>query len=194
MTSAYKVKSPKGDFFLLFFKKRRQGECRTFAFSVIPPTSLTFILIIKHGNANATKSGQFIKWHTTQFLFFKYMFIIGYKQLTLMFIITNKEFTTLGNQIFEFMSGLYPNLTEVDIEVIPTDLTEDNVFGWTLENNDQNEIEIHNDLSEKDFITTLIHELIHVDQNVRGLRDDTQREEEAYSLEHTLTNQFLNKC
>ena len=37
---------------------------------------------------------------------------------------------------------IYPNLP-TDIEVIPTDLTEDNVFGWTLENNDQNEIEIH---------------------------------------------------
>ena len=111
-----------------------------------------------------------------------------------MFIITNQRFTTLGNQIFEFMAGLYPNLTEVDIEVIPTDLTEDNVFGWTMETDDQNEIEIHTDLSDKDFITTLIHELIHVDQNVRGLLDDTQREEEAYSLEHTLTNQFLNKC
>ena len=120
------------------------------------------------------------------------MFIIGYKQLTPMFIITNKEFTTLGNQIFEFMSGLYPNLTTTDIEVIPTDLTEDNVFGWTLENNDQNEIEIHNELSQKDFITTLIHELIHVDQNVRGLRDDTERETEAYKLETPLTNQFLN--
>ena len=57
---------------------------------------------------------------------------MDYKQLTLMFIITNKKFTTLGNQIFEFMSGLYPNLTEVDIEVIPTDLTEDNVFGLSL--------------------------------------------------------------
>ena len=125
------------------------------------------------------------------FLYEKYA-IIGYKHLTLMFIITNKRFTTLGNQIFEFMAGIYPNLAEVDIEVIPTDLTEDNVFGWTLENNDQNEIEIHNELSQKDFITTLIHELIHFDQNVRGLRDDTQREEEAYSLEHTLTNQFLN--
>ena len=72
------------------------------------------------------------------------------------------------------------------------DWTTWNVALWI--NNDQNEIEIHNDLSDKDFITTLIHELIHVDQNVRGLRDDTQREEEAYSLEHTLTNQFLNKC
>ena len=110
-----------------------------------------------------------------------------------MFIITDKRFTTLGNQIFEFMSGLYPNLTTTDIEVIPTDLTEDNVFGWTLENNDQNEIEIHDTLTDKDFITTLIHELIHVDQNVRGLHDDEQRETEAYALEDTLTNQFL-KC
>ena len=105
----------------------------------------------------------------------------------------NSEYS-IGYEVYTFMCGLYPSLKTVDIEVIPTDLTEDNVFGWTLENNDQNEIEIHNDLSEKDFITTLIHELIHVDQNVRGLRDDTQREEEAYSLEHTLTNQFLNKC
>ena len=104
------------------------------------------------------------------------------------------EKTNLSNQVYSFMCGLYPNLEEVDIEVIPTDLSEDNVFGWTMETDDQHEIEIHNDLSEKDFITTLIHELIHVDQNVRGLRDDTQREEEAYSLEHTLTNQFLNKC
>ena len=118
------------------------------------------------------------------------MFIIGYKQLTPMFIITNKEFTTLGNQIFEFMSGLYPNLTTTDIEVIHTDLTEDNVFGWTTENNDQNEIEIHNDLSDEDYIITLIHELIHVDQNVRGLRDDEQRENEAYKLEKRLADNF----
>ena len=114
-----------------------------------------------------------------------------YKQLTPMFY--NSEFE-IGYEVYTFMCGLYPNLKTVDIEVIPTDLTEDNVFGRTLENNDQNEIEIHNNLSEKDFITTLIHELIHVDQNVRGLRDDEERENEAYSLEHTLTNQFLNKC
>ena len=107
-----------------------------------------------------------------------------------MFIITNKEFTTLGNQIFEFMSGLYPNLTTTDIEVIHTDLTEDNVFGWTTENNYQNEIEIHNDLSDEDYIITLIHELIHVDQNVRGLRDDEQRENEAYKLEKRLADNF----
>ena len=111
-----------------------------------------------------------------------------------MFIITGKKITTLGNEIFEFMCKLYPNLMEVDIEVIPTDLTEDNVFGWTMETNDQHEIEIHNNLSEKDFITTLIHELIHVDQNVRGLLDDTERENEAYKLEGMLTERFMTEC
>ena len=110
-----------------------------------------------------------------------------------MFIITDKRYTTLGNQIYEFMCGLYPNLTTTDIEVIPTDLTEDNVFGWTLENNDQNEIEIHNNLSQKDYITTLIHELIHVDQNVRGLRDDVEREREAYDNEGKLAEIFCYK-
>ena len=104
----------------------------------------------------------------------------------------NSDNNHIAESVYVFMSIIFPQLKETDIEVIHTDLTEDNVFGWTLINNDQNEIEIHNDLTEKDFITTLIHELIHVDQNVRGLRDDTQREEEAYSLEHTLTNQFLN--
>ena len=104
------------------------------------------------------------------------------------------EKTTLSNQVYQFMIVLYPNLEEVDIEVIPTDLSEDNVFGWTMENNAQNEIQVHHLLTNEEYITTLIHELIHVDQNVRGLFDDEEREEEAYSLEHTLTKQFLNKC
>ena len=106
----------------------------------------------------------------------------------------NSDNNPIAESVYVFMSVIFPEIKDTDVEVIHTDLTEDNVFGWTLINNDQNEIEIHNELSQKDFTITLIHELIHVDQNVRGLRDDTQREEEAYSLEHTLTNQFLNKC
>ena len=108
-----------------------------------------------------------------------------------MFIISSDKID-LTHQVMSFMSKIYPNLIDVDIEVIQKDLTEDNVFGWTLENNDQNEIEIHHDLSDKDYITTLIHELIHVDQNVRGLRDDDQRENEAYNLEGTYYQQYIN--
>ena len=109
-----------------------------------------------------------------------------------MFVVS-KQRCHLANDVYEFMSKLYPNLTTVDIEVIPTDLTADNVFGWTLINNDQNEIEIHDNLSEKDFTVTLIHELVHVDQNVRGLFDDEQRENEAYELESKLYEQFINE-
>lgn len=109
-----------------------------------------------------------------------------------MFVVS-KQRCHLANDVYEFMSRLYPNLTTVDIEVIPTDLTADNVFGWTLINNDQNEIEIHDNLSEKDFTVTLIHELVHVDQNVRGLFDDEQRENEAYQLESKLYDQFINE-
>ena len=106
----------------------------------------------------------------------------------------NSDNNPIAESVYVFMSVIFPEIKETDVEVIHTDLTEDNVFGWTLINNDQNEIEIHNDLSDEDYIITLIHELIHVDQNVRGLRDDEERENEAYSLEHTLTKQFLNKC
>ena len=70
-----------------------------------------------------------------------------------------------------------------------SDWTTWNVALWI--NNDQNEIEIHNDLSERDYVTTLIHELVHVKQNVNGVTDDEIREGEAYELENTLADIYL---
>ena len=121
--------------------------------------------------------------------FLNYVFIIEYKQLTPMFF--NSDNNPIAEAVYVFMSVVFPEIKETDVEVIHTDLTEDNVFGWTLINNDQNEIEIHNDLSERDYVTTLIHELIHVKQNVHGVTDDTIREGEAYELENTLADIFL---
>ena len=106
---------------------------------------------------------------------------------------TSVDKLTVSNQVYKFMCNLYPNLEKVDIEVIPTDLTEDNVFGWCLENNNQFEIEIHHNLGYFDFVTTLIHELVHVDQTLRGLFDDQKRENEAYKLEKRLAKDFM-KC
>ena len=100
----------------------------------------------------------------------------------------------LPQRVYQFMQSVYPSLNNTDIEVIHTDLTEDNVFGWTLENNDQNEIEIHNNLRKRDYVTTLIHELVHVDQNVKGIFDDERREREAYAVEGILTNRFFQEC
>ena len=103
----------------------------------------------------------------------------------------NSDNNPIAESVYVFMSVVFPEIKETDVEVIHTDLTEDNVFGWTLINNDQNEIEIHNDLSERDYVTTLIHELIHVKQNVQGVTDDNIREGEAYELENTLADIFL---
>ena len=103
----------------------------------------------------------------------------------------DSENNPIAQSVYVFMSVIFPEIKDTDIELIHTDLTEDNVFGWTLINNDQNEIEIHNDLSERDYVTTLIHELVHVKQNVNGVTDDTIREGEAYELENTLADIYL---
>ena len=103
----------------------------------------------------------------------------------------NSDNNPIAESVYVFMSIIFPEIKDTDVEVIHTDLTEDNVFGWTLINNDQNEIEIHNDLSERDYVTTLIHELVHVKQNDNGVTDDTIREGEAYELENTLADIYL---
>ena len=103
----------------------------------------------------------------------------------------NSDNNPIAESVYVFMSVIFPEIKDTDVEVIHTDLTEDNVFGWTLINNAQNEIEIHNDLSERDYVTTLIHELVHVKQNVNGVTDDTIREGEAYELENTLADIYL---
>ena len=94
----------------------------------------------------------------------------------------------LAQSIFEFFTSLYG--VKSDVEVFHTDLTDDNAFGFTEINGDEQFIQIHNDLNENDYITTLLHELVHVVQNENGQFDDTQREEEAYGLESILFNQF----
>ena len=62
-------KSLEGDctfiFYAFFLKKRRQGECRSFSFSVVPPTSFAYILIIIHTNMESTDSVPLYKLSTT---------------------------------------------------------------------------------------------------------------------------------
>ena len=77
-----------------------------------------------------------------------------------------------------------------DVEVYHTDLSDDNAFGFTEVNGEEQFIQIHNNLNEEDYITTLLHELVHVVQNENGQYDDEERENEAYSLESVLFNQF----
>ncbi len=90
--------------------------------------------------------------------------------------------------IFDFFTSQYP--IQSDVEVFHTDLSDDNAFGFTEVNGEEQFIQIHSNLNEEDYIITLMHELVHVVQNESGQFDDDKRETEAYSLESILFNQF----
>ena len=96
--------------------------------------------------------------------------------------------THLTQSVFEFFTTKYE--IESDVEVYHTDLSDDNAFGFTEVNGDEQFVQIHNDLNEKDYITTLLHELVHVVQNEKGQFDDEERESEAYKMERVLFNHY----
>ena len=105
-----------------------------------------------------------------------------------MLFTSGKSSTYPTQEVFDFFTAQYP--IESDVEVFHTDLSDDNAFGFTEINGDEQFIQIHDNLNEKDYITTLMHELVHVVQNENGQFNDEERENEAYSLESVLFNQF----
>ena len=107
----------------------------------------------------------------------------------MLFVSGKSQHTKLTFKVYDFFRELYD--VKSDVEVFHTDLTDDNAFGFTEVNGDEQFIQIHNDLSEKDFITTLCHELVHVVQNEWGVNDEIEREDEAYAMERILYNQFI---
>ena len=95
----------------------------------------------------------------------------------------------LAESVFEFFNTQYT--IESDVEVFHTDLSDDNAFGFTEIDGDEQFIQIHDDLTEEDYITTLLHELVHVVQNESGQFDDEKIENEAYRLESVLYKQYV---
>ena len=106
----------------------------------------------------------------------------------MLFTSGKSEHTHLTQSVFEFFTTKYE--IESDVEVYHTDLSDDNAFGFTEVNGDEQFVQIHNDLNEKDYITTLLHELVHVVQNEKGQFDDEERENEAYKMERVLFNHY----
>ena len=106
----------------------------------------------------------------------------------MLFTSGKSKHTYLTQSVFEFFTTKYE--IDSDVEVYHTDLSDDNAFGFTEVNGDEQFVQIHNDLNEKDYITTLLHELVHVVQNENGQFDDEERENEAYTLEQVLYNNY----
>ena len=91
-----------------------------------------------------------------------------------------------------FVTNKYPLLRKYDVEVNYCDLSEDNVKGWQEKNGD--EFLIHIDTNTvpdyQEHVKTLLHELIHCCQDIRGVTNNEERENEAYMLEEEYFNEF----
>ena len=91
-----------------------------------------------------------------------------------------------------FITNKYPLLRKYDVEVNYCDLSEDNVKGWQEKNDD--EFLIHIDTNTvpdyQEHVKTLLHELIHCCQDIRGVTNNEERENEAYMLEEEYFNEF----
>ena len=108
----------------------------------------------------------------------------------MLFLSGKSSYSSLTFRVYDFFATLYNEITKCQIEVYHTDLTDDNAFGFTEINGDEQLISLHDNLNETDYVITLLHELVHVVQNLRGELDDDKRESEAYSLEKVLYSQW----
>lgn len=83
------------------------------------------------------------------------------------------------------------NKYEVDIYVSECCLKDDGAWGWCYDLDDgEIDIEIDKNISPKDKMITLCHEMVHALQVCRG--DETFCEDEANNLEEELYNGFLH--
>jgi len=96
---------------------------------------------------------------------------------------------SITSKVYEFFNESYEIAS--DVEIYHTDLSDENAVGFTEVNGKEQFIQIHNDLNEDDYVTTVLHELVHVVQNEQGITADNVREDQAYHMEKVL---FKNYC
>ena len=106
----------------------------------------------------------------------------------MLFVSGNSSHFKLTNRVYDFFTSTYE--ISSDVEVFHTNLRDENALGFTEVNGEEQFVQVCNTLDEKEFVTTLLHELVHVVQNENGMIDETERECEAYRLEEILYNNF----
>ena len=102
-----------------------------------------------------------------------------------------KQRPRLAQQVYRFMLDQEPLLGAATVTVHHRRLTAEGVVGWQQQETDHEFlIDIERDLTRKDYILTLIHELGHCRQSLEGLTCDIIREMEADHLESEYYDQF----
>ena len=107
----------------------------------------------------------------------------------MLFVSGKSPHLSLTHRVYDFFTSTYE--ISSDVEVFHTSLRDKNAVGFTEVNGEEQFVQVCNTLNEKEFVTTLLHELVHVMQNEQGLINETERESEAYRLEEILYSEFL---
>ena len=99
------------------------------------------------------------------------------------------------NVVYHMIKKLMPRLRNIEIEVKLKKLTDDDAVGYCmmLDNRRDYLIEVSKDLTIKDFVMTLCHEMVHVKQYVRKEMDDWNGKAVAYRLQAKLAKECWNK-
>ena len=108
----------------------------------------------------------------------------------MLFVSGKSPHLSITHRVYDFFIERYEIAS--DVEVYHTNLRDENAVGFTEVNGEEQFVQVCNTLDEKEFVTTLLHELVHVVQNENGMIDETEREEQAYNLEGILYNEFLH--
>jgi Zn-dependent peptidase ImmA (M78 family) len=108
----------------------------------------------------------------------------------MLFTSGNSPHLSITSKVYDFFTESYE--IDSDVEIYHKDLSDENAFGFTEVNGKEQFIQIHNDLNEEDYVTTVLHELVHVVQNEQGITSDNVREDQAYHMEKVLFKKWCD--
>ena len=106
----------------------------------------------------------------------------------MLFVSGKSPHLSITHRVYDFFTERYEIAS--DVEIFHTNLRDENALGFTEVNGEEQFVQVCNTLDQKEFITTLLHELVHVVQNEQGIFDEVERESEAYRLEEVLYNKY----
>ena len=107
----------------------------------------------------------------------------------MLFVSGKSPYLSITHRVYDFFTSRYEIAS--DVEVFHTNLRDENAVGFTEVNGEEQFVQVCNTLNEKEFVTTSLHELVHVVQNEQGIIDEVEREEQAYKMEEILYSEFL---
>ena len=107
-----------------------------------------------------------------------------------------KQRPALAAQVYRFMLNQEPLLGAATVTVHHRRLiASEGVVGWQQQEDTYDFlIDIERELPHLEYVTTLIHELIHCRQSLEGNHDSDAREEEAYRLEQVYADRYVAAC